>query len=81
MFPAFRNIVKGISISTVDAVPHKRVRRILGCAMFSGAENVLGGILISAAISYKDEDLTPFRVRNEYYAVNTGRLKKVTYKD
>jgi hypothetical protein len=29
----------------------------------------------------KDEDPTPFRVRNENYAVNTGRLKKVTYKD
>ena len=28
-----------------------------------------------------DEDPTPFRVRNENYAVNTGRLKKVTYRD
>ena len=81
MFPALRNIFEGISISTVDAVPHKSVRRISGCAMFSGTENVLGGISISAAISYKDEDLTPFRVRNENYAVNTDRLKKVTYKD
>lgn len=28
-----------------------------------------------------DENPTPFRVRNENYAVNTGRLKKVTYKE
>lgn len=28
-----------------------------------------------------DENPTPFRVRNENYAVNTGKLKKVTYKD
>ena len=81
MFPALRNIFEGIFISTVDTVPHKSVRRISGCAMFSGTENILGGISISAAISYKDEDLTPFRVRNENYAVNTGRLKNVTYKD
>lgn len=27
-----------------------------------------------------DEDPTPFRVRDENYKVNTGRLKKVTYK-
>lgn len=29
----------------------------------------------------KDEDPTPFRVRDENYKVNTGRLKKVTYKE
>lgn len=29
----------------------------------------------------KDEDPTPFRVRNENYAVNTGRMKKVSYKE
>ena len=28
-----------------------------------------------------DENPTPFRVRNENYAVNTGRMKKVTYKE
>lgn len=28
-----------------------------------------------------DEDPTPFRVRDENYKVNTGRLKKVTYKE
>jgi hypothetical protein len=28
-----------------------------------------------------DENPTPFRVRNENHAVNTGKLKKVTYKD
>lgn len=58
--------------------------------MFSGAElDPYGDTFEGGAESFyeeeekphdHDEDPTPFRVRDENYKVNTGRMKKVTYK-